>query len=160
MTMGQNVVLDDLDQAIIALLRLNGRATNQEVGEKLGITPSTVSIRIRRMEKANKLRVVAVSDFAAHDVDVLIPVAIKVHGRPVQDVANELVALTEVFALHLVSGPYDIDALLAFRGHDELMTFVRNELPKVSGIRSIDLAIASDVLKYNFDVAPIDGGRG
>ena len=44
--------LDELDSNIIELLRSNGRATNQEIAEKLSVTPATVSARLRRMEEA------------------------------------------------------------------------------------------------------------
>lgn len=151
----EGFVPDDVDRAIIDQLRRDGRASNQQVAKHLGLTAATVSIRIRRMEAANRLRVVTVSDFSAHGIDILMALAIEVHGRPVLDVANDLLVFPEVFALHLVSGPHEIDVLLALKSYQEATDLALNKLSGIKGIRSIEPAIAVDVLKYKFDVTPI-----
>ena len=84
------ISLDATDHAIVEQLRANGRATNQQIAEKLGLTATTVSSRIRRMEDADQLRVVAVSDFSAHGYNFLMEVAIEVDGRAASAVAGEL----------------------------------------------------------------------
>jgi DNA-binding Lrp family transcriptional regulator len=154
--MAEDFELDEVDRKIVEQLRSNGRATNQQIAERLGLMPATVSSRIRRMEDANKLRVVAVSDFAAHGFNVLIEMAIEVDGRRASEVAQELAALPEVFAVHLVTGRYDIDVLLTLHDLDELSTLMMDKLSNIRGIRSLAPAIAVDVVKYKFDVAPID----
>ena len=150
------ITLDDIDRAIVAHLRKNGRATNQQIADILSLTAATVSSRIRRMEDANALRVVAVSDFSAHGYNVLLEIAIEVDGRPASEVAEELAQLPEVFAAHLVTGRYDIDVLVALHDFDGLADLMLNKLAKIHGIRSLVPAIAIDVVKYEFDVAPIE----
>jgi DNA-binding Lrp family transcriptional regulator len=54
--------LDDVDRKIIAVLKADGRATNQQIASSLKIAAATVSLRIRRMEELNAMRVVAVTD--------------------------------------------------------------------------------------------------
>lgn len=154
--MANEFVIDEIDQSIIAQLRIDGRATNQQIANKLGLTAATVSTRIKRLEDANKLRVVAVSDFSAHGYNLLMQVAVEVDGRAAAEVAAELAELPEVFAVHLVTGRYDIDMLVALRDYDELSELMLNRLAGVSGIRSMLPAIAVDILKYKFDVAPIE----
>lgn len=154
--MAADFILDDVDRNIVAHLRANGRATNQQIADRLGLTGATVSARIRRLEDADKLRVVAVSDFAAHGYNVLIEIAIEVDGRPAADVAAELCELPEVFAAHLVTGRYDIDLLVVLHDFDEIQTLLLERLAKIDGIRSMTPAIAVDVVKYKFDVAPIE----
>ena len=154
--MNERFEVDEIDGAIIAELREDGRATNQQIATKLGLTAATVSTRIKRMEDANKLRVVAVSDFSAHGYNLLMQVAVEVDGRSAADVAADLAEIPEVFAVHLVTGRYDIDMLVALRDYDELSDLMLSRLAKVSGIRSMLPAIAVDILKYKFDVAPIE----
>jgi Lrp/AsnC family transcriptional regulator for asnA, asnC and gidA len=154
--MAADFTLDDVDRSIVAQLRANGRATNQQIADRLGLTGATVSARIRRLEDADKLRVVAVSDFAAHGYNVLIEIAIEVDGRPASDVAAELCELPEVFAAHLVTGRYDIDILVVLHDFDEIQTLLLERLARIDGIRSMTPAIAVDVVKYKFDVAPIE----
>ncbi len=147
---------DETDRLIVAELRKNGRATNQQIAERLGLTATTVSSRIRRMEDANQLRVVAVSDFAAHGYDVLMQLAIEVDSRPASEVAHELAQFPEVFAVHIVTGRYDIDALLVLHDFTDMTHFVLDQLSSIRGIRKITPSIAVDILRYKFDVAPIE----
>lgn len=153
--MTEKFEIDDIDRSIIAELRRNGRATNQQVADRLELTAATVSARIRRLELADKLRVVAVSDFRAHGYDVLLEIAIEVESRPASEVAHELAKLDEVFAVQLVTGRYDIDILVVLRTFDELQAFISEKISTIRGIRSMMPAIAVDVVKYRFDVAPI-----
>lgn len=154
--MADEFVIDEADRAIIDELRANGRATNQQIADRLDLTAATVSARIRRMEDANKLRVVAVSDFSAHGYNVLLEVAIEVDNRPASEVVAELAELPEVFAAHLVTGRYDIDLLIVLHDFDELPDLLLNKISKISGIHSITPSIAVDIVKYKFDVAPIE----
>jgi len=154
--MNEEFTVDEIDMAIVEQLRINGRATNQQLADRLDLTAATVSARIRRMEDADKLRVVAVSDFAAHGYNVLMELAIEVDGRPASEVAEELAEFPEVFAAHLVTGRYDIDMLVALHDFDDLPQLMLNKFSQVSGVRSMMPAIAVDVVKYKFDVAPIE----
>ena len=153
--MSKKFEIDDIDKSIIAELRRNGRATNQQVADRLSLTAATVSSRIRRLEKANKLRVVAVSDFRAHGYDVLLEIAIEVDNMPASSVAQELAKLDEVFAVHLVTGRYDISILVVLKNLEELQHFISKKMSTIRGIRSMMPAIAVDLVKYRFDVAPI-----
>ena len=155
--MGQIFSFDATDVSIIRELRANGRANNQQIAERLGLTATTVSTRIRRMEDANQLRVVAVSDFSAHGFNVLLRISVSIDGRPASDVAHELAALPEVVAAHLVTGGYDIDMLVALHDFDDLAGFLLDKLSGVHGIRTLSPAIVVDIIKYQFDVAPIEG---
>ncbi|HOB33286.1 MAG TPA: Lrp/AsnC family transcriptional regulator [Verrucomicrobiota bacterium] len=154
--MTQTFNFDATDRSIVELLRQNGRATNQQIAETLGLTATTVSSRIKRMEDANQLRVVAVSDFAAHGFNFLMEVAIEVDGRPASEVAEELARFPEVFAVHLVTGRYDIDMLVALKDFDDLSHLLLDKFSKIGGIRSMTPAIVVDIIKYQFDIAPIE----
>jgi Lrp/AsnC family leucine-responsive transcriptional regulator len=61
-----------------------------------------------------------------------------------------------VFAAHLVTGRYDIDSLVVLHDFDEIQTLLLERLARIDGIRSMTPAIAVDVVKYKFDVAPIE----
>ena len=156
-TAGRQVAyeLDDIDRQIIELLKEDGRATHQEIASKLKIAAATVSSRIRRLEEANAMRVVAITDFAALGYRVLLAIGIEVEGRPARKVAEDLAKLSEVFAVHLVTGARDIEILVALHDFDEIKTFLLRDLAKVRGIRNVTAAIAADVIKFDFDVAPI-----
>jgi Lrp/AsnC family leucine-responsive transcriptional regulator len=147
--------LDDIDRRIIAALKSDGRATNQRIARSLRISPATVGARIRRLENMNAMRVVAVTDFAALGYKVLLAIGIEVQGRPAQEVAQELAALPEVFAAHLVTGARAVEILVALHDLDELEGFLLRDLAKIRGIGTLAAGIAVEVIKYDFDRAPI-----
>jgi len=147
--------LDDIDRQIIAALQADGRATNQKIARSLRISPATVGARIRRLENVNAMRVVAVTDFAALGYKVLLAIGIEVQGRAAEEVAQELAALEEVFAVHLVTGARDIEILVALHDLEELETFLLQDVAKIRGIRTLAAGIAADVIKYDFDRAQI-----
>lgn len=146
---------DEIDFAIIEQLRRNGRASNQQVAEVLDLTPVTVATRIKRMEEADQLRAVGVADFSAFGYNALMKIAIEVDGRPAPDVANDLASIPEVMTVHRMTGRHEIDVLVALHDYSEFKGFLVNKLAKVHGIRSISPAMIIDVVKYQFDVAPI-----
>lgn len=155
MSSTQEYELDELDRHIIAALKADGRATNQKIARSLRISPATVGARIRRLENINAIRVVAVTDFAALGYKVLLAVGIEVQGRAAEEVAKELAALEEVFAVHLVTGARDIEILVALHDLEELETFLLRDVAKIRGIRTLAAGIAADVIKYDFDRAQI-----
>ncbi|MBU6211030.1 MAG: Lrp/AsnC family transcriptional regulator [Gammaproteobacteria bacterium] len=150
-----SVKLDAIDQKIIAILRKDGRATNQELARRLGMAAATVSARIRRLEASKAMKVVAVTDFAAIGYKVLLAVGVQVQGRPAEHVAQDLAKLPEVFSVHVVTGARDIETLVALHDFDELHSLLLRDIAKIKGIRTIECGIAAEVVKYNFEVAPI-----
>lgn len=148
-------MLDDLDNGIINMLRENGRATNLEIAESLGITAATVSARIKRLEESRAMRVVAVSDFAAHGYEVLSAVGIKVVGRDIDDVVADLAALPEVFSINKMNGRFDLELLVALKSFDEISVFMTDHVARIKGIAVMDAAVAYDVVKFEFNVAPL-----
>ncbi len=155
MSPAQPYELDDIDRRIIEALKSDGRATNQKIARLLKISPATVGARIRRLENINAMRVVAVTDFASLGYQVLLAVGIEVQGRAAEEVARDLAALEEVFAVHLVTGARDIEILVALHGLEELETFLLQDVAKIRGIGTLSAGIAADVIKYDFDRAQI-----
>lgn len=147
--------LDDVDNGIIDILRENGRATNLEIAERLGVAPATVSARIRRLEDSKAMRVVAVSDFAAHGYDILIAVGIKVRGRSVEAVAADLALLPEVSSINMMNGRYDLELLVTLREFGEISVFLTSHVAQIEGVSELSPGIAADIVKFEFGVAPL-----
>jgi Lrp/AsnC family transcriptional regulator for asnA, asnC and gidA len=146
---------DETDRKILDLLKANGRATNQRIARILKISAATVSARIRQMEDAKAMKVVAATDFAAFGYNILIAIGVEVQGRAAEAVAEELALLPEILSINLVTGAKDIEILLAAHEFSELRDFLLNHIAAIKGVRSLSPAIAVDIVKYDFDVAPL-----
>lgn len=139
---------DDIDRSIIELLQKDGRMSIQEIANQVAITPSAVRKRIQRLEDANIMRIVAVTDFNAAGFDLLLAIAIEVENRPSEEVANELATLPQVFSVNLTTGVHDLDILVGVKNFEELSVFMHEELPKIKGIGRMVPGITVDVLRY------------
>jgi Lrp/AsnC family transcriptional regulator for asnA, asnC and gidA len=147
--------LDELDSSIIEILRANGRATNQQVAERLSVTAATVSARLRRMEECCVMRVVAITDFSAHGYDVLIALGVKVQGRDVRDVGRDLAALREVLSVNVMNGPHDLELLVALHDFGEINKLLSERIAAIAGVSEISPGIAAAIAKFEFNVAPL-----
>jgi Lrp/AsnC family transcriptional regulator for asnA, asnC and gidA len=146
---------DETDRKILELLKANGRATNQKIARDLKVSAATVSARIRQMEEAKAMKVVAATDFAAFGYDTLIAIGVEVQGRPAEDVAKEFARLPQILSINLVTGAKDIEILLAVQEFSELSHFLLNDVAAIKGVRSLSPAIAVEIVKFDFDVAPL-----
>lgn len=145
----------ELDTKIINILKKDGRTSNHKIAEDLDVTTTVVASRIRRMEKAKAMKIVAVSDFSAYNYDVLLPIGVDVKGRRANDVAEDIAKLEEVASVQLVSGKHDIEILVTLPGLDHMGSFLLEKLSQIKGVRSLDPSFAVDIIKFDFDVAPI-----
>jgi Lrp/AsnC family transcriptional regulator for asnA, asnC and gidA len=146
---------DDTDRKILELLKANGRATNQKIARDLKVSAATVSARIRQMEEAKAMKVVAATDFAAFGYDTLIAIGVEVQGRPAEEVAKEFARLPQILSINLVTGAKDIEILLAVQEFSELSHFLLTDVAAIKGVRSLSPAIAVEIVKFDFDVAPL-----
>lgn len=146
--------IDDLDWQIIAALKRNGRASNQKIAQKLGLSPAAVGARVRRLEKERMLRLVLVSDFEVLGCGLLVAFGINAERRDVRAVARDLAELPQVFSCSTMIGSYNIEALVALSSAEQIGDFLENDLAKIEGIGQVAVEIAVDMLKYEFDVVP------
>ena len=147
--------LDALDASIVDILRTDGRATNQDIANQLSVTAATVSARLQKMEDARAIRVVAVTDFAALGYNVIIALGVKVRDRKVPDVGRDLAAFPEVLSVNIMTGANDLELLVALHDFSEIQQFLYDHIARVDGVAHIDAGIAADIVKYEFNVAPL-----
>jgi len=142
------IELDELDHQVIKILQEDGRVSIQDIAKELDSTSSTIRKRIRRMEDANVMRVVAVTDFGAAGYEMLLAIGIEVENRKPEDVGKDLAKLPEVFSVNLTTGVHDLDILVAARDFTELSRFMHDDLPSIDGIGKLAPGLTVDVLRY------------
>ena len=135
--------LDAIDLRILAALQGNGRLTNQELADTVGLSPSPCLRRVRRLERAGFIRAYrAVLDRESVGLGLTVFVDIKVekHSRDNAKALQEaLVAMPEVVACHMVSGAADFIVEIVvpdLKAYERLLTEKLLTLPMVGDIRS------------------------
>jgi DNA-binding Lrp family transcriptional regulator len=140
--------IDDLDRAIVARLRVDGRESNRSLARGLGISEATVATRLRHMEAEHMMRVVALTDIEALGYPFLAVVHLRVANRPVIDVGEDVAALAETIATSVTSGPFGVIAAVVARDGRHLADVLGKTLPRIHGIQDVRCEMALDVLRF------------
>jgi DNA-binding Lrp family transcriptional regulator len=113
--------LDDVDTALIAELRRDGRASLSDLAERLGLARATVRSRMERLRGRGEIvgfTVQTRSDISASPVRGLMMIAIE--GRGTERIIARLTGFPEVLAVHSTNGRWDLIAELGTRTLEEL----------------------------------------
>ena len=151
---GSGVRVDELDLALIARLRDEGRASNRSLADALGVNDATIAARLRRLEDEAIVRVVAVTDMAAFGHELLAFALIRCAGRPVLEVGAELAELEEAIGVVVTSGRVDLVLSLLARNRAHLADLGR-AIGAVPGVDRVAWELALDVLKYSSEWAAL-----
>ena len=152
------IELDETDEAIIGLLRTDGRLPYRAIARQLGLTENTVRSRVRRLEESNTMRLVAVTDIEAAGFSLLLAIGVQVEGRSPEAVARDLARFPEVFSVNVVVGAQDIEVLVVSEDQAALNELVGERLAAVPGVQRLTAALALDVLKNQPDWVPFHDG--
>ncbi len=112
-------VLDELDIKIYMYLRENGRMTDSEIAEKLGVSPSTVRRRRIAMEEKGILRIIGVLIYQKTRLayaDVLVKFKTGTPPEEVEKLVEEGMHHFNIFEIAKYLGRYDL--LLRFVDKD------------------------------------------
>jgi DNA-binding Lrp family transcriptional regulator len=151
----EGIDLDDLDGAILGFLQRNGRATNYEVGEAVGLSASAASRRIQSLEAAGVIRgyrAVIDDRMLGKRMTVYIRVTLERQSAPVLSAfETALRHCREIVSCHLMAGQYDYMLVARVAGIDDYGRLHQNELSRLPGVIRLETSFAlRDVL---------DGGR-
>ncbi|MFV0435688.1 MAG: Lrp/AsnC family transcriptional regulator [Leucobacter sp.] len=137
------VELDEIDAKIVEELQLNGRITNAELAERVGVAASTCIARVRSLVSRR-----IITGFTANvdpraiglDLQVLVSVTVRSGARQrIVELSDELRLLPEVLQLFFLGGVEDFIIHLAARDSDHVRDFVIEHLsahPAVSSTRT------------------------
>ncbi len=138
------MILDSIDRAILKMLQGDGRMSNSELADRVGLSPSPCLRRVRLLEEAGYIRGYrAVVDRRKMGLGLTAFVGIKVerhHDAEATAFAAAVTALPEVVSCHLVSGEaadFLLEVVVAsLEDYERLLTGILLKLPGVRDIRS------------------------
>jgi DNA-binding Lrp family transcriptional regulator len=136
------------DQALLALLREDARASTAHIARRLGLSRTTVQSRIERLEREGVIAgyTVRVSDeYERRQVRAHIMIA--VHPKQMTTVVEALRAMPELRALHSVSGSYDLVAVGAVPAVDAMDALT----DRIGALEGVERTTSSIVLSTKFE---------
>jgi Lrp/AsnC family leucine-responsive transcriptional regulator len=143
--------LDAIDCRIVASLQADGRLSNIDLAERVGLSPSPCLRRVKRLEREGYIgayRAVLQRDRVGLGFSVFIGVKIEGHAND-RALAFEkaIVSMPEVVAFHLVSGEADYFLEVVVPDLEHYRQFLITKLLDLSIVREVRSNIAIQTLK-------------
>jgi len=162
-----NIEMDVIDRRILTILQENGRLSNQEIAERVNLSPSPCLRRIRRLEESGVIRgYVALLDAQRLGLDLLAYVNVRLEkrggpaisprgdGTPARAGATHaelfraaVQTWPEVVACHAMTG--DMDYLLRVQVEDmaHFSRFVQDQLLHHPSVIDVKTSFSLDTIK-------------
>jgi len=142
---------DKTDLAILRVLLLDSRKTLQEIGNEVGLSPTSCWTRIKKLEASGVIKRYTVdvdpAKLGYHD-SVIVQVTLESHtDETLYDFGRTLATIPEIQEAYLVSGDYDYYIRIAVRDTRDYERLLREKLYKIPGIRHSKSSFVLRVLK-------------
>jgi Lrp/AsnC family leucine-responsive transcriptional regulator len=149
---GTDAGLDELDAAILRHLERNGRATNYEVGDAVGLSASAASRRILTLETTGAIRgyrALVDDRIFGKRMTVYIRVTLEKQSAPVLGAFETAVRRCRaIVACHLMAGQYDYMLVARVAGIEDYGRLHQTELSRLPGVTRLETSFAlRDVLE-------------
>ncbi len=132
------VVLDAVDREVVRLLQANGRMTNAALAEAVGLTPTPMLARIKKLEQRGVIaKYVAIADAASLGRSTMAFVSVKLaahHLATHEAFLAAVVDLDGVLECHHVAGDDDFLLKVVVRDIPEYERFLLHGLSRIAGI--------------------------
>ena len=152
------VQLDEIDLRILDQLQADGRMSNQELSEKVGLSPSPCLRRLRQLEAEGVIqRYVALVDPPSVGLGVTAFVRVRLDAQDDRHLAvfeGAIADFPEVMECYLMTGPRDYLLRVVVADLAAYEQFLKQKLTRLDGIASIESSFALEQVKYT-NVLPV-----
>lgn len=143
--------LDAIDRRILAALQTDGRLSNVDLAERVGLSPSPCLRRVNRLEREGYLEGYrAMLGRKRIGLGLTVFVGVKIEGHAddrATTFEEEAVACPEVIACHMVAGEADYLLEVTVPDLDAYQRFLVGKLLNLPLVREVKSTIAIQTLK-------------
>jgi Lrp/AsnC family leucine-responsive transcriptional regulator len=143
---------DELDLKILDTLQSNGRMTNQELSEQIGLSPSPCLRRVRQLEASGVITgYVALVNPESIGLPVTAFVRVRLDQQDDRHLAafeTAVSAFPEVMECYLMTGDADYQLRVLVGSLGEFEDFLRSRLTKTAGVAQVTTSFALRPVVY------------
>ncbi|MDI6102343.1 Lrp/AsnC family transcriptional regulator [Actinoplanes sp. NEAU-A12] len=154
--------LDEIDRRILLELQRDGRLSNQDLADRVGLSPSPCLRRVRLLEESGVIagyRAVVDQEAVGLPITAFVRITLESHGYDlVERVEAEMRQIPEIVEAYLLAGDQDYLLKVTIGSFASYETFVRTRLRTIAGLASIETTFAFGVTK-RVSPLPITGQR-
>ena len=147
-----NSKIDSVDRRILAELQSDGRMTNQELSEKVGLSPSPCLRRLRQLEGDGVItRYVALVDPDQLGLGVTAFVRVRLDqqdDRHLNRFESAVADFPEVMECYLMTGDADYQLRVLVEDLKAFEDFMRQKLTRIEGVSQLTTSFALRPVVY------------
>lgn len=145
--------IDEMDCQILEELQRDGRITVKDLSEKLGLSPTPIFERIKKLEKAG-----IIDHYAAilnhkkvgKTLYAFAHISLKDHSKElVEQFTKQINSIEEVLECHYVTGDTDFILKILINNMEQYREFVMNSLFDMSNIANVETFLSLSVSKQS-----------
>lgn len=144
--------LDRIDVRILDALQQNGRLSNQELAERVGLSASPCLRRVKRLEREGVIqRYTAVVDQSKVGIPVSVFVSVKLERQREDDMERFEQAIAnyrEVVECYLMTGSRDYLLRVVTGDLTAYERFLKDTITRIEGVASIESSFALNQVKF------------
>lgn len=145
--------MDSIDKQILWELQQDGRLSNQDLADRVGLSPSPCLRRVRQLEEAG-----VITGYSAHispkhiglNVTAFVRLTMNDHSaNVVAEIEERIRAISHIIEAYLLSGGTDYLLKVMVADLDEFEKVIRNDIRTLPAIASIETSFAFGMPKPN-----------
>lgn len=148
---------DEIDRKILEILQTNCKITNAQLASEVGISPSSMLERVKRLEQSKVIKkyvALVAPEKVGKGTFALVSVALAIHQlESVDTFIKTFSDIEEVLECYHIAGDEDFILKVAVKDMQEYQDFVLNKLSKVKGINKIKTTFVLSTVKYQTKLA-------
>jgi Lrp/AsnC family leucine-responsive transcriptional regulator len=153
-------MIDGIDHKILQQLQSDGRMSNQDLSERIGLSPSPCLRRLRQLEATGVIqRYVALVDPAAVGLGVTAFVRVRLDQQDDRHLGVFEAAVAEfpeVMECYLMTGEADYQLRVLVNSLGKFEDFLRHRLTRIAGVAQVTTSFALRPVVYK-TALPISG---
>ena len=143
--------MDVKDRQIIRELQINGRLTNQELAERVNLSPSPCLRRLRNLEQSGAIQgYTALVDQKAYGLPVTVLIRIRLERHSEETIRifeTEVKRIDEILDCYLMTGDIDYLLRVIVESLEAYEDFIRSKIHSIPGVASIETSFAYGIVK-------------
>ncbi len=142
--------MDELDRKIIALLQMDGRASNAKIAREVGVSEGTVRRRLRRLIQDDVVNVVAVPNLEKLGYATTALIGLQTGPGKSDQVAESIAGLQEAHYVAVTTGAYDVFVWAGLESAEGLGDFLRTKIGIIEGVQRTETFVNLSIKKRTY----------
>jgi Lrp/AsnC family transcriptional regulator, leucine-responsive regulatory protein len=146
-----NKIADEIDRRIVRELVADARIANNDLADRIGLSPSACLRRLRRLEESGIIRgYTAMIDPAAQGWTMTAIASIRLsrqHEDEIQMFETAVRGWDEVLECHLVTGSRDYVLKVMSAGLEQYERFIKEKIARLKCVDTIETSFVMNTIK-------------